>query len=322
VANRGRRRRAEEPPDSTDHPARAAGARSEDPKEGWPGWLRWLSNRKIVITLVVIVPALGVLLGVANAAFDFGSHVRDATSNDAASSGTDAKPSPSAGGATVDPAKDAEAFRVVPRLLLEPCGVTGGAVGWGALEKKPPDPTAWIPAFEHLGTDLAFAQFGTVSLAFNLPKTSKMAAVEVTSVRPEITALTHKVPDWAAYFEGCGGGEYYASFQTKLLGGKATTERVSVRGKPTGDPAFEPFTVNPGEFEHMDYTISACDRATYDVQFRVDYRTDQGVEKTLRVPADHSMTFSSVTPASTYAPGNSSLKPVPASFAGWPPDYC
>jgi hypothetical protein len=218
-------------------------------------------------------------------------------------------------------AGDAAQFGTSLKLVWDPCGSQRGAVGWGNFERPAADGV--IPAFDNLETDLAFAEYSTVRLGFRLPKTADTTTIEVTDITIEADPGPAEPPAWAVYSEGCGGSEYSARFRVAIRDGSATTERVNQMGEPVGDRQFHPFMVEAGEFVHHNYTVAACDRATYDVRFRIEYRSDQGVEETTYIPEDGVLTISSVPPRASYVPGTfEALAPAPKRFGTWPPKPC
>jgi hypothetical protein len=316
--------------------AGSPGPPADDPKHNWPDWLRRLSDRKVVIVAGVFLGVVTLVTGAIKGVFDvagtlgFGddagststaTHASDPTGAPGPTAPSSQATTPTPTGTETDVAvEDANQFRADERVVFQACK-NGGAVGFAGTVEIP-RPYKAIPAFRDLDTDLAFAQFGTVQLVFNLPRTADLAVIEVFSVEPEIVRRTQEAPAWAVYFEGCGGAEYHPMYETDIRNGRATTVQVNEAGKSKGDGRFDPFTVSPGEFVSVDFEVTACDRATYDVRFRVTYRTDQGKEKTLLMPEEHPMTFSSILPAVAYAPGFKTLESVDPFFLGWPPDNC
>jgi len=161
---------------------------------------------------------------------------------------------------------------------------------------------------------LEMGSYGMVRLHFTLPRTSDLATIDVRAVDVRVSRVAAESPLWVLSEEGCGGAEYHRTYNATVRDGRVRITEITDDGESVEGP-FEPFVVDPGEAEFLDYNVTICDQAAYDVVFEVKYSTDTGRESSLRIPEDGAFSLTGRPPATRYAYTGEDIITVGEEFA-------
>jgi hypothetical protein len=150
-----------------------------------------------------------------------------------------------------------------------------------------------------LDETLTLGQYALVRIHFTLPRIADLATIDVRSVNIRLSPGNPQPPQWALSLEGCGAAEYNRQYLVAVRDGRAHTQILTEDGESLQKP-FEPFMVEPGETVFLDYNITVCDPASYELVFTISYVSDSGHEEKLRIPQRDAFMLTALPPQTMF----------------------